>query len=392
MLPQTWTTASIQTHQSSIAQRIRELIPLKDSTLKEAYARGLGFGTHAALTAAFKDASELSARPFDNAGVVLRIADLTDDETAGVVEAILDGIQLDISVVKHSNTRQQHHPYTDIASDVNVMVTSSGSVKSTMEGEVQFHLPQFGQGAGVEPYRVDSAHDWRVVTDYRKSRTGMDGTTLVARLVDGHWHGEFFIYAPEHQGDDSQSIRSLRAALARAILPQLPTRVRCFIFRPDNYEFGAWRIEMRLTSAIRQLWDGSPFLFELPSLPRRNIIMGSAFRSDDRVGRFIGGIWKADLYTNGIPEEENPTSLMAVKRALLQCVDQLALPAEASNENAPSPVFDDAGRVVGTVQRLNGQYEAWSRGRTTEGPGNSHTFLGRFATVEESISAVRAGS
>lgn len=390
MHSQTWTIASIQTHQSSIAKRIRELIPLKDSALKEAHARGLGFGTHAALKADIKAAPELSARAFDNAGFVLRIAELTDDITAGVVEGILDGIQLDISVVKRSEARQQSHRYSDIAYDVNVMVTPNSSFARTINGEIQFHLPEFGQGAGTEPYRVDSAHDRRVVTDYHKTHAGPGGTTLVAKLVDGHWYGGFFVYASEHQADDSQSIRSLRAALARAILPQLPTRVRCFIFRPDNYEFGAWRVEMRLTSAIQQLWSGSPFVFDLPPLPRRHIIMESGFRTGERSGRFIDGVWKADLYTNGIPEAENPTSLTKVKRALLQCVDQLISRAGDSKECAPSPVLDDAGRMVGTVQLLNGQYEAWTHARTIERPGNLHKFVGRFPTLEESTSAVLA--
>ncbi len=330
MHPQTWTITSVQIHQSSIAQSIRGLIPLKDSTLKEAHARGLGFRTHAALKAELKAGLELSAREFDNAGFVLRIAELTDDITAEVVEAILDGVQLDISVVKHSERRQQSHRYWNISYDVNVMLTSGANFARALDGEIQFHLPEFGLGAATEPYRVDSAHDRRVETDYRKSRAEAGGTTLVAKLVDGHWHGGFFVYALEHQADGSTSIRSLRAALARAILPQVPTRVRCFIFRPDNYEFGAWRVEMRLTSAIQQLWNGSPFLFELPLLPSRHIITESKFRADVRAGRFVDGVWKADLYTNGINEAENKTSLAEVKRALLRCVSQRVCKAQAN--------------------------------------------------------------
>lgn len=323
MHPQTWTVSSIQTHQSSIAQRVRELIPLKDSAIKEAHARGLGFGTHAALKAYFKTTPELPARTFNNADFVLRLSELAGRTTAGVVEGVLDGIQLDISVVKRSKTRQQSARYSDIAYDVDIMVTPSRSFPRAVDGEIQFHLPEFGQDASKPPYLVDSAHDRRLVTDYQKTRAGQGGSTLVAKLVNGHWHGGFFVFAPEHKADDSQSIRSLRVALARAILPQLPTRVRCFIFRPDNYQYGAWRVEMRLTPAIQQLWSGSPFLFDLPTLPRRHFIMESGFRADERAGRFIDGVWKADLYTNGIHEAENPTDLRKVEHALLQCVDQV---------------------------------------------------------------------
>jgi hypothetical protein len=208
--------------------------------------------------------------------------------------------------------------------------------------------------------------------------------------VDGHWYGGFYVFAPEHQADDTQCIRSLKAALARAVLPQLPTRVRCSIFRPDNYEVGAWRVEMRLPPGVQQLWNGSPFQFDLPQLPKRLFIQESGFLLGPHTGRFVDGVWKADLYSNGIAEAENPTSLAEIKRALIQCVDQLAIRAGYGDEGKSTPVFDDAGKMVGTVEFRNGQYEAWSRVRTVGRPGNSHKLLGRFGSLEESTSAIRA--
>lgn len=389
MRSQTWTAASIQAHQSDLTRRIHGLIPLKDSVLKEAHACGLGFGSHAALKAALKSTPELPDKAFGKAEFVKRIAELTDDLSAEVVTEILDDVQFDISVVKRSEQRQRVDRYGDMAYDVEVAVTLGGSSAAALANDIQFHLPEFGRGAGTEPYRVDSAHDRRAVTDYRKTRAAAGEATLVAKLVDGHWYGGFYVYAPEHQADDTQCIRSLKAALARAVLPQLPTRVRCSIFRPDNYQVGAWRVEMRLPPGVQRLWNGSPFQFDLPQLPKRLFVMESEFRFGPHTGRFVDGVWKADLYSNGIAEAENPTSLTEVKRALLHGVDQLALRAGYRDEGKLTPVVDDAGKMVGTVEFRNGQYEAWSRVRTVGRPGNSHKFVGRFGSLEESASAIR---
>ena len=389
---QKWTAASIESHQSDLKQRIRELVPLKDSALKEAHARGLGFGTHAALKAALKSTPELSTRPFNRVEFVQRIAELSDDVSAEVVIEILDGVRLDISVVKRSEQRQIADRYFDIAYDVDVKVKVGGASAAVLESDTQFHLPEFGREAGTEPFRVDSAHDRRAVTDYRKTHLGAGQETLVANLVDGHWHGGFYVYAAEHQADDTRCIRSLKVALARAILPQLPTRVRCSIFRPDDYGMRAWRVEMRLSSSVLRFWSGSPIQFDIPQLPQRLFRMESEFCFGPFIGRFVDGLWKADLYSNGIEEEMNPTSLTEVKCALLQCVNQLTTDAGSGDEAALTPVVDETGKMVGTVKLQDGQYEAWSRVRAAGRAGNLHTLLGRFSDLEDAISAIRTSA
>lgn len=389
MHSQVWAAASIQAHQSDLARKIRDLIPLKDSVLKEAHAVGLGFRSHAALKAALQATPTLPARAFVKAEFVRRIAELNDDVSSEVIAEILDDVRLVISVVRRSEQRQRTVRYSDIAYDVDVTVTLGDSSAAALDDDILFHLPDFGRGAGTEPYRVDSAHDRRAVTDYRKTRAGAGESTIVARLVNGHWYGGFYVYAPEHQVDDTQCIRSLKAALARAVLPQLPTRVRCLIFRPDTYQVGAWRVEMRLPPGVQRLWNGSPFQFDLPKLPKRHFVMESGFHIGPDIGRFVDGVWKADLYSNGIAEDENPTSLTEIKRALVQCVDQLVLRAGYGDEGKLTPVFDDASKMLGTVEFRNGKFEAWSRVRTTSRPGNSHTLLGRFGSLEEAISAIR---
>lgn len=387
---QTWTTTSIKSHQSDLKQRIHQLIPLKDSVLKEAYARGLGFGSQAALVAALKSTPQLSVRAFSKPDFISRIAELSDDTSAEVVAEILEDVNLNISVVIRSGQRQRADRFSDVAYDV--VVTLDGISASELDNEILFHLPEYGQEAGIEPYRVDSAHDLRGTTDYRKTRFGAGEATLVAKLVHGRWHGSFYVYAPEHQANDTQCIKSLKAGLARAILPQLPTRVRCSIFRPDGYQIGAWRVEMRLPPGIQRFWNDSPFQFNIPQLTNRIFIMSSEFSVGHAVGRFVNGVWKADLYSNGIEEAKNPTSLAEVKRSLLQCVNQLVVRAGYDGNDALMPVVSNTGKMMGTVQFRNGRHEAWSRTRTVERPGNSHTFLGHFGSLEDATAAIRASS
>lgn len=321
MQTQTWTATSIKAHQSELKQRIHELIPLKDSVFIEAHARGLGFRTQAAQVAALKSFPQLSVRAFDIANFVVRIAELSDDTSADVITEILEDVKLGIFVTKRPEQRQRAERFSDVAYDV--VVTLGGLSAAALNSDILFHLPEYGREAGVEPYRVDSAHDRRAATDYRKTRFGAGKSTVVAKLVDSSWHGGFYVYAPMHQADDRQCIKSLKAGLARAILPQVPTRVRCLIFRPDDYQMNAWRVEMRLPPGVQRFWNGSPFQFDIPQLTKRLFKMPSGFWVDTNVGQFVDGVWKADLYSNGIEEANNPTSLAEVKNTLLQCVNQL---------------------------------------------------------------------
>lgn len=322
MRTETWTPASIKAHLKGIQDQVVGLIPIKFSPLKEAHARGLGFRTEAALADALKTSPELSPTVFDVEGFIDRLAELTSVATAEAISAMLDGVGLDVSIRKYPDARQRAHEHFDVAYDVEVRVT--GLPAEALAGDVFFHLPQFGTATRGEPYRIDSAHDRRVTPDYPKTSDG-GRNTLVAKVVDGHWHGGLYIYAPEHQIDDGRCLTSVRAALAQAILPQLPLPplgTRCFIFRPDGYDLGAWRVEVRLAPGVWHYWGVSPFHFDVPQFAKRLFIFKSCYKVDVDVGRFVDGAWIADLYTNGIAEAENPTGLTQVKRALLSSVNE----------------------------------------------------------------------
>lgn len=387
MQPEKWTIASTKTHFSHLKRQILEHIPLKNSVLTEAHAQGLGFRTQAALAAAFKATPDLPPRKFDKAAFIEGVAALADEATAEAISEILDGVSLDITVIKLSDQRQNAGRYADIVYDVQVRVRGLSAAR--LDEEVLFHLPEFGLGPSLEPYRVDSAHDCRAITDYRKTRFGAGEATVVAKLVNGEWHGGFYVYAADHQADDAHCIKSLKAALARAILPRLPTRVRCSIFRPDGYQVGAWRVEARLSPGIQRFWSGSPLQFEIPQWATRIFQMTREFKFGPYEGIFVDGVWKADLYSNGIKEAENPIGLTEVRRALIQCVESLALQGGFREEGELQPVFNDAKQMIGTAQLRNGQHEAWTRVRRMDKRDNSHTYLGRFNTFDDAVAAIR---
>lgn len=320
MQSHTWTAASIHAHLANLSRQIEHHFSIKPSFLKEAHARGFGFRTHAALSAALNTSPVLPGRAFDAEAFVQRIAELGDETSAEAVAEIIDGAQLDIVATKYPEQRQRADRNSDIAYDVSMTLRMNDAGSATFP-EVQFFLPEFGQESDYEPYSVDSAHDRRVDTAPSKTRHGAGRSTLGAKLVDGHWYGGFYVYSPIHQQDDSRAIRSLRGALARAVLPSLPTRLRCIIFKPDDYQVGAWRVEMRLPESLLQLSSDFPFGFDLPQLPKRYFVMKEGFGVGPRAGQFLAGVWRADLYSNGVTEDQNPTSIREVKRALLRAVD-----------------------------------------------------------------------
>lgn len=386
MRTQAWTSASIKSHRLALKHLIDEFILIKESVLREAHSRGLGFRTEAALAAALKITPQLESRTFERAEFIARIEELTDGTTADVVSEIFEGAKLNVLVTKRSAQRQASHRYSDVAYDVSVKL--EGLSSEILNDDILFHLPEFGRNAHFEPYRVDSAFDHRAKADYSKTRLGDGKATLLAKLVDGCWHGAFYVYAPEHQVDDAQCVNSLKIALIRAILPQLPTRVRCLIFRPDNYQFGAWRVELRVPRKVQRGFGRSNFDIDIPSLSKRLFVMQSEFQVGHLIGRFVDGVWKADLYSNGIEEAQNPTSLLDVKHALIGCVNEVLKGVEYSIGSDLVPVFDEADKMVGTIQHRNGSYEAWSRVRTEGRPGNLSTFVGRFDSPENSTAAI----
>ncbi len=99
------------------------------------------------------------------------------------------------------------------------------------------------------------------------------------------------------------------------------------IFKPDDterpYDPGAWKVIIRLKNTNK---DTPPILFRFPKLKKR------IFHSDqdyfaawpietgghEICGMLKNGIWTGHLYSNGTPEDKNPTSIETVRETLME--------------------------------------------------------------------------
>ena len=120
----------------------------------------------------------------------------------------------------------------------------------------------------------------------------------------------------------AEQLRKLVLAFIAQEKKQLGERVQIRVSRPETYEAGAWRVEIKLKKPEECPY---PLVFPLPDLDKRSIHCDPEHRAawfnaetqtHETAGVLRDGIWRGDCYTNGIAESENPTSLEVVEQAL----------------------------------------------------------------------------
>jgi hypothetical protein len=112
------------------------------------------------------------------------------------------------------------------------------------------------------------------------------------------------------------------------------------IYRPNGYQNGAWRAEVELGADEHKHIDSLPVPFKMPILEARNIIADKGYAvavplPDDGAelqGVFVNGRWEGHVYTNGVEETQNPTSVQAVADSLKAAVDAAVDIARAWND------------------------------------------------------------
>lgn len=119
--------------------------------------------------------------------------------------------------------------------------------------------------------------------------------------------------------------RELLEAFVQREYGRLEDRVTVHIHHPSDYSLGAWRVKMRLRDPGAMSWQDSPVPFAFPNLPKRRLhpdegylaVVQRAGSGELGIGgQFLDGIWEGHLYSNGIDEESNPTSIEDVRAAL----------------------------------------------------------------------------
>lgn len=108
-------------------------------------------------------------------------------------------------------------------------------------------------------------------------------------------------------------------------------RIDVHIERPPGYDHGAWRITAALRFPEQETWHGSPIAFAMPEIKHRIFVIADPeYRAAVLTpqsgqpaigGRFSKGIWRADVYSNGVPENENPTSIDVVKTEITAVIE-----------------------------------------------------------------------
>lgn len=121
----------------------------------------------------------------------------------------------------------------------------------------------------------------------------------------------------------SAKMRELIEAYARKHRDLLGEDVIIEITRPKGYDHGAFSVFTKLRDPDAMNINGDPIPFHIPDLPNRIMYAEQGYTAvvfngnqPEIGGRFVNGEWRGRLYTNGIPEDENPTTVKAVAEAL----------------------------------------------------------------------------
>ena len=139
------------------------------------------------------------------------------------------------------------------------------------------------------------------------------------------------IGSPQSRGNPTWFIvpRQLESDLRQTIyaIAESKSVVLCEIYQADGYDVGAWRLEAKLNPQFVTKMSGSNLTFKLPELQKRLFISEKEYRtagSEGLLGMFVNGHWKGDVYTNGIEENKNPTSVDDFRRAFIDSVRNAA--------------------------------------------------------------------
>ena len=139
----------------------------------------------------------------------------------------------------------------------------------------------------------------------------------------------------------TEQIRELIEEFIKREYGRLSDRIAVHIFRPADYEDGAWRVTIKLRNPAEMIWGGRSIPFALPALPKRRLQSDPEYRAiifDGHTpyfgGEFVTGEWRGHLYSNGCSEAENPTSTQAVADALTATIAELIDRAPSSSPDA----------------------------------------------------------
>lgn len=128
----------------------------------------------------------------------------------------------------------------------------------------------------------------------------------------------------------ADKLRELVEAFVDAHIDSLGDRVAVHISKPHGYDPGAWQVFIKLRDKEESIWHGSSIPFPLPDTFKKRrlssdreyqavvgVAISKGFNQYEMGGVFVNGEWRGHLYSNGIEEGQNPTSIEEVKAGLV---------------------------------------------------------------------------
>ncbi|QQK74122.1 hypothetical protein HG702_22735 (plasmid) [Pectobacterium versatile] len=119
----------------------------------------------------------------------------------------------------------------------------------------------------------------------------------------------------------------LSPILPGTVLSESGEKVIVTIYSPQGYDERAWKVHISFKQEISPPPSSLPFRF--PTLKRRLFVPDPPYRqlvtsdNDDWIMGFVfsKGVCELHLYSNGIPESENPVPLPIVAQALIAAIE-----------------------------------------------------------------------
>ncbi|WP_449106754.1 hypothetical protein [Pseudomonas mohnii] len=108
----------------------------------------------------------------------------------------------------------------------------------------------------------------------------------------------------------------------------LSETIQIQITRPDGYDYGAWHVQIKVKDSVKNL----PAPFQLPKISHRSIHSEPGYQAAwldldkheyEMGGLLINRLWRGNLYSNGMPENENPSTLDDVREALKREIEKI---------------------------------------------------------------------
>ncbi|MFN3713672.1 MAG: hypothetical protein ACK4SX_08440 [Alcanivoracaceae bacterium] len=238
-----------------------------------------------------------------------------------------------------------------------VQATVSGDWVQLVEDRTDFLLPHHPNDTSLKGMTIESHHAYRSTFPNCRAENGRSVGASLKKTDAGtlFWEGAIFfsIYQPDVIQNPNSSLIAAKRALEDSIREAISEYFRdsspfemlgidgtsggivsdfknCTITfkRPARYAYGAWKMSVSLKLPARKQLTNLDLVLKVPRISMRIIHPDPGYtgvaRSEDALSiglRFVDGVAKAHVYTNGVMEEENQTSLSDVARSVADVID-----------------------------------------------------------------------